>query len=180
MKAAVTTMVIALVFAIIVYIIPNTPGAMDILNSNDKSQVEFGNQTYSFSSEDEFLISETTAVEFKITNGLQVNSSIYLKNEWEKGDNPQVVNGSMSQEFYPGGTDKFKFKGDLEYGKYVLVVENDNSETVNVEYTVHRKVKDSLFYTLLIFCICFAVLEGIWTGVTAAIKHKYKADSIYR
>jgi uncharacterized membrane protein len=180
MKAAVTTMVIAIVFAIIIYIIPSTPGAMDILNSEDKSQVEYGNQTYSFSSEDEFLISETTAVEYKITNGVNVNSSIFPKNDYEKGDYSSEVNEANSRLYYQDGTTQFKYKGKLDYGKYVVVVENNEGDTANIEYTVYRKVKDSLLYTLLIFCIMFAVLEGIWAGVAAAIKHKYKADSIYR
>ena len=180
MKAAVTTMVIAIVFAIIIYIIPSTPGAMDILNSNDKSTVDYGNQTYSFSSEDEFLISETTMVEYKITNGVPVNSSIYPKNDYEKGDYSTKITDADSMLLYPDGTTKFNYKGDLDYGKYVVVVENNEAETANIEYTVHRKVKDSLLYTLLIFCIMFAVLEGVWAGVSAGIKQKYKADSIYQ
>lgn len=180
MKAAVSTMIIAIVFALLIYLLPTMPASQDILNSNDKGQVEYGNQTYSFNSQDEFLISETTAVEYKVTNGLKVNSSIFPKNKYEEGDYSSAVDGGDSKLKYPDGTTEFKYGERLPYGKYVVVVENDNFDNVNVEYTVHRKVKDSLMFILLLFCIMFAILEGIWVGVTAGIKHKYKSESIYR
>jgi hypothetical protein len=180
MKAAVSTMIIAIVFALLIYLIPTMPASEDILNSNDKGTVEYGNQTYSFNSQDEFLISDTTAVEYKVTNGLKVNSSIFPKNEYESGNYGSEVEGANSLLKYPDGTSEYKYEKRLPYGKYVVVVENDNFDNANVEYTVHRKVRDSLMFTLLLFCIMFAILEGIWVGVTAAIKHKYKSESIYR
>ena len=180
LKAAASTMVIAIVFAVLIWLIPTTPGAQDILNSNDKSQVDYGNQTYSFSSADEFLISDTTAVSYKITNAVPVNSSIYPKNDYENDDYSTEISDANSRAKYPGGTTEYKYDGDLEYGKYLVVVENEDVETANIEYTVHRAVKPELMNNLLLFCIMFAVLEGVWAGVAAGFKHKYRSESIFK
>jgi hypothetical protein len=180
MKAAISTMIIAIVFALIIYILPTLPASEDLLNSEEKGVAEYGNQTFSFNSQDEFLISETTAVEFKVTNGLDVNATIYPKNEYEAGNLGSEVKEANSKLKWPDGTTDYKFEGVLPYGKYQIVLENDNFDNANVEYTVHRKVRDPLLWTLLIFCIMFAILEGIWVGVTVGIKQKYKGESILR
>lgn len=180
MKAAVTTLIIAAVFAVILYIIPTMPAAQDILNSEDPHNVDYGNTTYSFSSSDEFLISDTTAVHYKVSNGVNLNGTIYPKNDYENGNFAAMVKDSHSQIKWPSGTTDYVYDQELPYGKYILEVENSDIETANVKFIVERKVKDSLLWTLLLFCIMFAILEGVWTAVAFGIKHKYKSESIYR
>jgi uncharacterized membrane protein YidH (DUF202 family) len=182
MKAALTTVIIALVFAILLYLIPTMPETKDILNSTDQRTLTYGQFTYEFASSDEFLISDTTAVGWESSGNLKIYGSVYPKNEFEQNHFDKEVPDSNSNITYPGGTTHFTYNnnGQLPYGKYILCVNNDNTQEPTTKFFVHRKIRDSFFTMLLEFTLMFLVLEAIWTAVTAAIKHQNRGDSIYK
>lgn len=183
MKAAITTVVIAAVFAILLYIIPTMPETQDVLNSETTRNLEFGEFTYEFSSADELLISDTTDVGWQVKGGEKINGTIYPKNEYEQGHFDKEVRDANSDLRYPGGTASYNYdvKGsNMPYGKYVLSVNNDNTDQPTTKFYVKRHIRDSLFTTLLTFCILFLILEAIWAGATAYIKYNNRGDSIYK
>jgi hypothetical protein len=180
MKTAITTVVIVVIFAIILYIVPSMPESQDILNSENSRPLEFGTFTYEFSSSDEFLISDTTQVGWQVKGGEKINGTIYPKNEYEKGNYNASIQDANSELKWPGGTGDYKYDKQLPYGKYTLVVNNDNSDQPTTKFYIHRRVKPDLLNNLLMFCILFLILEAIWAGVTAGIKYQNRGDSIYK
>jgi len=180
MKAAITTLIIAAVFAVILYVIPTLPETKDILNSTDTRNLEYGEFSYQFASSDEFLISDTKAVGWQVQGGAKINGTIYPKNEYEQGHMDKEVRDANSDLRYPGGTDRYRYDKELPYGKYLLVVNNDNTNQPTTKFTVERKIKDSVINMLLMFCILFLILEAVWAGVTAGIKYQNRGDSIYK
>jgi len=183
MKAAITTVVIAAVFAILLYVIPTTPETADILNSETTRNLAFGEFTYEFSSADEFLISDTTSVGWQVKGGAKINGTIYPKNEYEQGHLDKEVRDANSDIRYPGGTATYDYKvkeNNMPYGKYILSIQNDNTNEPPTKFFVKRHIRDSLFNMLLMFCVLFLILEAIWTGVTAGIKYQNRGDSIYK
>jgi hypothetical protein len=188
MKASATTMIIAIVFAVLVFILPTADFSQDILNSEDSSHVNaLEIEKYSFNAEDEFLIADITMVEMKVNNNVPVNVSLHRK--WEYDENepgkslvPDSDTKTWGNQSSMGVTHyEYEKVDNMPYGKYLLITDNTNAnQDADVTYTIHRKVKDSLFNMLLIFCILFAVLEGVWMGVSAGIRQKYRAASIYK
>jgi|GEM_PF-4024417 len=181
MKTAITTVIIVVVFAIILYIVPTMPEAQDVLNSENSRPLEFGTFSYEFSSSDEFLISDTTMVGWQVHGGEKINGTIYPKNEYEAGHvNASIQDANSVIKYGVGGTSDYKYDKQLPYGKYVLVVNNDNGDQPQTKFYVHRQVKPELISMLLMFCILFLILEAVWAGVTAGIKYQNRGDSIYK
>lgn len=182
MKTALTTVIIVVIFAIILYIVPTLPESQDVLNSENSRPLEFGTFTYEFSSSDEFLISDTTEVGWQVQGGELINGTIYPKNVYESsGSNASgAVQDANSENKWPGGTANYKYDNKLPYGKYTLVVNNDNSNQPETKFYVHRQIKPDLINMLLMFCILFLILEAVWAGVTAGIKYQNRGDSIYK
>lgn len=186
MKAAVSTLVIAIIFAVLLFYVPGAPWAQDIVDSTEKGSIDPSSTLKtSFRSQDEFLVTHTRDVTAKVKTNGPINASVHLKSAYDNNDPDSMIPGSEVNDLYPssGGSVmeyKFPVSDKMDYGQYYIVINSKNEDQESqVEITINREIDTGLTNDLLMFCVLFAIVNGVWAGVCAGIKSKQKGESIY-
>jgi hypothetical protein len=193
-KSALTSMIVALVFFILLFYLPATAMVKDAITSKEDSTKEYGEETYKFKSQDEFQVTRSTQIVVTTTNNVPVDFMIAPKDIY---DNLTIqyrnyANGCMTYptfikylqdnriDYVFNGTRINKTGTDLPYGEYRVYTSVTADTSAKIHYEVQREIQPPLLTTLTMFLLIFAIMDGAWMVVALGIKQKYKKQSIYK
>jgi hypothetical protein len=190
-RGALSTFVVALVFLIIIWYLPQTAFLQGALTSEEDSVKDYGEESYRFKVQDEFQMTRVTHV--TMTTDSPQTLGLMKK---EVADNftreyEQYIDGNRSYTVlmnYVNSTgivlqmNSSKLSRDttkLTYGEWRLYVNVGSDASAKIHYKIEREIQPDLLSTLIMFLLIFAVMDGAWMVAALVIKQKYKGYSIY-
>ncbi|MEM3042301.1 MAG: hypothetical protein QXD84_01990 [Thermoplasmata archaeon] len=191
-RGALTGMIVALVFFILLYYIPPSESGRELMASKDDSDKGYGEETYRFKTQDEFQITKVTDIKVTTTSPVDIaiiprdlydNFTIYYR-QYEEGDRSLENIMNFSKEngivFSQNVSMLQKDARSMPYGEHRIYTVIRSEGGVRIHYEIQREIQPGLLGSLLTFLLIFVVLDGVWMGVALVIKQKYKEQSIYR
>jgi hypothetical protein len=190
-RGALSSMVVAIVFLIIVMYLPTTSFVKDALVSKEDTTKGYGEETYRFKVQDEFQLARVTHI--KVTTDNQETLALVKKDIYDNftHEYQQYVDGNRSYSVlmsYVAQNDiilqlnSSLLDNDttkLTYGEWDIYV-NVNSDTgAKIHYEITREIQPDLLSTLTTFLLILAIIDGAWMVAALVIKQKYKGYSIY-
>jgi uncharacterized integral membrane protein len=193
-KSALTSMIVAIVFFILIFYLPGTAMVKDAITSKEDSTKEYGEETYKFKSQDEFLVTRATQVAVSTTNNVPVDFMIVSKDKYDNLTTQYklMANGNMTPQrfmnytienkidYKPNSTSITKAGSSMPFGEYRVFTSVGPDASAKIHYEVQREVQPNLLNTLTMFLLVFAIMDGAWMVVALGIKQKYKKQSIYK
>lgn len=193
-RSALTSMVVAIVFLVILLYIPSMDMMKSALSSKEDETKGYGDFSYKFKSQDEFLV--TRVVSIKMTTNLPEDMAIVKKVIYDNFsvEYQQYLNGEHTQAYINNYTKENKIiwlqtttmltlEADnattLPFGEYQAAVFVTSNESAKIHYEVQREIQPGLLGTLITFLMVFAIMDGAWMVAALGIKQKYKKGSIY-
>lgn len=177
-KVALSTSILALVFFLILYFVPNTDFAKDALSSTERSpSIAYGNETFRFRVQDELVMARVTSIEARVQNGVTVNISLYRKEAYESGTGANyLANAASSRNTTNLPPHDLSDPVRYPYGQYFLFVENDHTDdkTADVKYFIKRQFEPYLMYTLVLWSALFFAWEMAAGVVFMVMARKYR------
>jgi hypothetical protein len=193
-RSALTSMVVAIVFLVILLYVPSMDVMKDALSTKSDETKGYGDFSYKFKSQDEFLV--TRVVSIKITTNIPEHMAIAKKELYENFsvEFQQYLNGEHTPQYMENytrenkitlllNTTQLSIEGDkatsLQYGEYQAAVFVSSVDSAKIHYELQREIQPALLGTLITFLLTFAILDGAWMAVALGIRQKYKKASIY-
>ncbi len=190
-RSGLSTFVVALVFLIIIWYLPQTAFLQGALTSEEDSVKDYGEETYRFKVQDEFQLTRVT----RVTVTTDVPETLGLMKK-EVADNftreyEQFIDGNRSYTVLMNyvnstgivlvfnSTNLSKDTTNLTYGEWRIYVNVLTDSSAKIHYKIEREIQPDLLDTLLIFLLIFAVMDGAWMVAALVFKQKYKGYSIY-
>lgn len=189
-RGALTGMIVALVFFIILFYLPGQAAVKDAMTSKEDSDKRYGEETYRFKSQDEFLITRITSIRVTTTSLVDIAiipSYLYdnfttMYKQYEEGERSLESLENYSKQngidFRPNVTMLSRDAQGMPYGEHRIYTVI-RSEGLRIHYELQREIQPGLLNTLLTFLLMFVILDGAWMGVALAIEQKSKKGSIY-
>jgi uncharacterized integral membrane protein/sRNA-binding carbon storage regulator CsrA len=193
-RSALTSMVVAIVFMLILVYVPTMSVMKDALSSKSDENKGYGDFSYKFKAQDEFLVTRVNSI--RITTNYPEDMVIAKKELYENftAEYQQYLDGQHSQSYIENyshenkivllqNTTQLTLDGDaatsLQYGEYQAAVFVNGNDTAKIHYELQREIQPGLLNTLIMFLLVFAILDGCWMGAALGIRQKYKKGSIY-
>ena len=193
-RSALTSMVVAIVFLLILVYVPTMSVMKDALATKSDETKGYGDFSYKFKAQDEFLVTRVSSI--KITTNLSEDMVIAKKELYENfsAEFQQYLDGQHSQSYIENytrenkivllqNTTQLTMDGDdaasLQYGEYQAAVFVSTDDSAKIHYELQREIQPTLLNTLIWFLLVFAILDGCWMAVALGIRQKYKKGSIY-
>ena len=190
-RGALTSMVVAILFLVILLYLPTTSFMKDALTAKEDTTKDYGEETYRFKVADEFLVTRVTSV--TVTTEFPENIALVKKDFFENftKEYDAYMEGARSKPVFDNFTaqndiiilfDSSKLSKDttkLSYGEWRIYVNVVSTNGTKITYTINREIQPDLLSTLITFLLIFAILDGAWMVVALVIKQKYKGFSIY-
>ena len=190
-RGALSTMVVAIVFLVLVMYLPTTSFVKDSLVSKEDATKGLGEETYRFKVQDEFQVTRVTNI--KVTTDNQETLALVKKDIYDNftHEYQQYLDGNRT---YPvlmnyvnetgstlvlNSTQLSKDTTSLTYGEWDIYVYVDNDAGAKIHYEITREVQPDLLSTLTTFLLMFAIIDGAWMVAALVIKQRYKGYSIY-
>ena len=189
-RGALTGMIVALVFFLLLFYLPPSDGVKDLMTSRDDSDKGYGEETYRFKTQDEFQITRVTSIKVTTTSEADIaiiprdlyDNFTLLYKQYEEGDRTLEYILKYANEtgvvFSHNTSQLQKDARGMPYGEHRIYTVI-RSEGLRIHYELQREIQPGLLNTLLTFLLVFVILDGAWMGVALAIKQKYKKQSIY-
>jgi len=192
-RGALTSAIVALVFLILIWQLPQTAFLKEALTSNEDSTKDYGEESYRFKVQDEFQMTRVTHI--TVTTDQPETLGLMRKEVAQNftREYEQYIDGNRSYAVLmnyansSGITLQFnatrlsKDTTKLTYGEWRIYVNVMSDSTAKIHYTLEREIQPDLMNTLIWFLLIFVVMDFTWAGVAIAIKQKHKgySDSIY-
>jgi len=190
-RGALTSMVVAIVFLVVIWYLPQSDFLKSALTSQEDSTKDYGEESYRFKVQDEFQMTRVTRI--TVTTDQPETLGLMKK---EVADNftheyEQYIDGNRSYSVLmdyansTGITLQFnatrltKDTTKLSYGEWRIYVNVGSESSAKIHYKIEREIQPDLLSTLLLFLLILAIMDGVWMGVSLGIKQKYKGYSIY-
>ncbi len=189
-RGAMTGMIVAIVFFALLFYLPTQSAIKDAMASKEDSDKGYGEETYRFKSQDEFLITRVTSIMVTTTSPVDiaiVPKELYenftaMYRQYEEGDRSLESLENYSRQsgidFRPNTTVLSRSAQGMPYGEHRIYTVI-RSEGLRIHYELQREIQPGLLNALLTFLLLFAILDGAWMGAALAIKQKFKKRSIY-
>lgn len=190
-RGALSTFVVALVFLIIIWYLPQTAFLKGALTSEEDSTKDYGEESYRFKVQDEFQMTRVTRI--TVTTDQPETLGLMRK---EVADNftreyEQYIDGNRSYSVLMNyanssgiilqfnATKLTKDTTRLTYGEWRIYVNVGTDTSAKIHYKIERDIQPDLLSTLILFLLIFSVMDGAWMVAALVIKQKYKGYSIY-
>jgi uncharacterized membrane protein len=193
-RSALTSMVVAIVFLLILVYVPTMSVMKDALATKSDETKGYGDFSYKFKSQDEFLVTRVSSI--RITTDIPEDMVIAKKEVYENfsAEYQQYLNGEHTKPYMENYTRENKIvllqnttqltveganATSLQYGEYQAAVFVNTEASAKIHYELQREIQPALLGMLIMFLLVFAILDGSWMAVALGIKQKYKKGSIY-
>jgi len=190
-RGALSTFVVALVFLIIIWYIPQTAFLKGALTSEEDSTKDYGEESYRFKVQDEFQMTRVTRI--TVTTDQPETLGLMKKEVAENftREYEAYIDGTRSYEVlmnYVNSSgiilqmNSTKLTYDttkLSYGEWRIYVNVGGESSAKIHYKIEREVQPDLLSTLILFLLVFSIMDGAWMVAALVIKQKYKGFSIY-
>jgi len=193
-RSALTSMIVAIVFLVIIVYVPTMPVMKDALATKADETKGLGDFSYKYKAQDEFLV--TWVKNVKITTNLPEDMVIAKKEVYGNFtvEYQQYLDNQHTQAYIDNYTRENKItllqnttQLSLEYpsptpdtyGEYQAAVMVTSDESAKIHYELQREIQPGILSTLFWFLLVFAILDGAWMAVALGIKLKYKKGSIF-
>jgi hypothetical protein len=190
-RGALSTFVVAMVFLIIIWYIPQTAFLKSALTSDEESVKEYGEESYRFKVQDEFQMTRVTHV--SVTTDQPETLGLMKKEVAENftHEYEQYLDGNRSYSVLMNyinssgiiiqfnSTKLTQDTTKLSYGEWRIYVNVLSDSSAKIHYKLEREIQPDLLSSLITFLLIFAIMDGVWMGVALGIKQKYKGYSIY-
>ncbi len=190
-RGALSTFVVALVFLIIIWYLPQTAFLKGALTSEEDSTKDYGEESYRFKVQDEFQMTRVTRI--TVTTDVAETQGLMRK---EVADNftreyEQYLDGNRSYSVLMNyvnssgillqfnSTKLTKDTTKLTYGEWRIYVNVLSDSSAKIHYKIEREIQPDLLSTLITFLLIFSIMDGAWMVAALVIKQKYKGYSIY-
>jgi len=193
-RSALTSMIVAIVFLAIIVYVPTLPAVQDALASKADETKGYGDFSYKYKSQDEFLVTWVKSV--KITTNQPEDMAIAKKDVYSNftTEYNQYLGGEHTQSYIQNYsrenkitllqnttllTHEYPRPETSLFGEYQAAVIVTSDTDAKIHYVIQREIHPRLLSTLTTFLLVFAIMDGAWMVVALGIKQKFKKGSIY-